>query len=203
MYASIDELQEAAADMQGMDPDYYEKQITQIPDAPVVDRVGFILDRCKGKVVLNIGSASGNLHEKIKGVAKEIRGVDKEVSPNTDYVVDLDASPDSLLNMISAFFDLVVCGEIVEHLSNPGSFLKTVKFLNAPLLITVPNAFAMGGRENVQRGIENCNKDHVAYYSYVTLTRLLEKSGFQIKEWYWYNGMPRVSEGMIAVAEVA
>jgi len=46
-------------------------------------------------------------------------------------------------------------------------------------------------------GIENVNRDHVAYYSYWTLHELVTRYGFEITEWHWYNGRPLFAEGLI------
>jgi len=93
--------------------------------------------------------------------------------------------------------DIIVCGEVFEHLANPGRVLKALREYQKPVVVTVPNAFSDSGHFSVSRGIENVNKDHVAYYSYWTLRELVTRYGFTIYDWYWYNGKPLTAEGLI------
>ncbi len=181
----------------------------QVPHAKVVDREAFIVERCNGKRVLNLGCASGTLHGKIKAVANRIIGVDKVATgePN-QLVMDLDriecidpwweieGKPD---HMERAEFDVIVAGEIVEHLGNPGNLLEHLRDFKCPVLITVPNAFHVAGLRWMKEGYEQVNPDHVAWYSYKTMKTLIERYSFTIQEFYWYNGQPLTAEGMIFV----
>jgi hypothetical protein len=71
-----------------------------------------------------------------------------------------------------------------------------------PILITVPNAHCVIGRQHILRGVESVNIDHVAYYSWRTLKTLVERYDYVVKEFYWYlPGQPRTAEGLIFVVE--
>jgi 2-polyprenyl-3-methyl-5-hydroxy-6-metoxy-1,4-benzoquinol methylase len=79
-------------------------------------------------------------------------------------------------------FDLVIAGEVLEHVNDAGMFLEGCKSLLAPggqLCLTVPNACnpLIGVRSLLGREI--VNPDHVAYYSPRTLLSLTERHGFQ------------------------
>jgi hypothetical protein len=174
-------------------PEYRAKMLHEVPDAPVVDRAAFIMEQAKGKRVLNLGCASGGLHGLIQAVARSVAGVDKQ--PGDWIVCDIDKDPDRL--SIVKEIELVVAGEILEHLANPGRVLDALRWLRVPLLITAPNAFAMAGMRWMADGIENVNKDHVAWYSYWTMKALVERYGFAVKTFAWYNGKPRTAEGLI------
>ncbi len=193
---AISELKHEIFRMGTWTPEYYDKMMHDIPAASVVDRLVYILTKCAGKTVLHLGSASGDLHEAIKKVADFVVGVDKIAGPNTNNRVDLDESPESLA---ITGIELVVAGEIIEHLANPGNVLKALRKLNCEVLITVPNAFAKIGSSHVRKGRENVNRDHVAWYSYRTLRTLIERYGYELKEFYWYNGEPITAEGLIAL----
>ena len=179
-------------------PAYVDLMLHEIPPAHVVDREKFILQRCDKKRVLNLGSAKGKLHGKICKVAKEAVGVDK-VQP-CDQVIDLDRFY-SLEPFIRPKPQVIVCGEILEHLSNPGHLLDALKLFNCPVVITVPNALANGSRFHARQGYENVNEDHVAWYSWRTLKTLVERSGFRVVEFAWYGGEPVFAEGIIFVVE--
>jgi hypothetical protein len=49
--------------------------------------------------------------------------------------------------------------------------------------------------------VENVNKDHGAWYSWKTLTTLLERHGFTIREFYWYGGDGPTAQGLIMVVD--
>lgn len=194
----------------GPSTEYRAKQLHAVPESPVVQREPFILERCAGKVVLDIG-ASGPMHESIVRVASKCYGIEKPGGPGMSDVVrgdtiefiDLD-DYHQILPIFSGV-EIIICGEVLEHLSNPGWFLTRLrKAYNCPLIITVPNAFGEAGRRSLERGIENCNIDHIAWHSHRTIKTLLNRHGYGIIEFYWYgrNGQrPKFSEGLIVVTE--
>jgi hypothetical protein len=189
----------------GKSPEYVDKMLHPIPDAKVVSRESFILERCKGKTVVNFGSSSGSLHKQIGEVAASVFGIDKEGAP--DLRVDLDDDHYSLSHMPMA--NVYVVGEIIEHLISPGAFLKRLRWVmthegaeGCEAIITVPNALSEFLSHHARkRGVENVNLDHVAWYSYHTLRTLLAKCGFDLNEFYWHNGKPIFAEGLIAVVK--
>jgi hypothetical protein len=67
------------------------------------------------------------------------------------------------------------------------------------MLISVPNAMLSISDGWLHKGIENVNRDHVAWYSYTTLKTLVERFGFEVKDFYWYNGQPMTAEGIIFI----
>lgn len=192
--------------LRGVDEAYAAKQLHRVPEMRVVDRAAFILERCRGRNVLNVGCASGPLHEAIAQVARRVRGVDKDPCTHGDCLrADLDDPwcPDLAALWRLPGVEVVILGEVVEHLCNPGFLLSRLRqyFPEATILLTVPNAFAAAGREWLKRGYLNVNKDHTAWYCPRTLQTLLEKCGYAAEEWYWYGGHPRWAEGIIAVAK--
>lgn len=166
--------------------DYISRMMHPIPDTTVVEREKWIADRVKGKRVLDIG-ASGYLGELVKKVAHQT-SVDRT---NANYCIDVEKD-----NLPDGEYDYILCGEIIEHLSNPGIFLDKLKKYKCPIIISVPNAF---GNNRGRIGIENVNKEHVAWYSYHTLLTLIERHGYRLFEWYWYKGKPYTAEGIIFV----
>lgn len=179
-------------------PDYFVKMVHLVPEAKTVVRVPFVQACCNGKVVLNIGCASGTFHDELKGVAKQIYGVDIEQCEFEGfYQCDVEEDPLPELNDI----EVVVCGEIIEHLANPGIFLKKLKrYAGAEFVITVPNCLYGAVRIKNGRVYENVNYSHTCWYSPKTIRTLLERYGFAINEFYWYGGVKGPnSEGMILV----
>lgn len=179
--------------LHGVNPEYAKKMFHKIPDTESVDRVRWLILRLSQKRVLHIG-CNGPLHEKLKLTA-DIDGVDKEGSPDFRLDIERDRLPRKQ-------YDYILCGEILEHLSNPGRFLDKLKEYNCPIIITVPNAFCTSGYTWVKKEIENVNLEHVAYYSYNTLKTLVERHGYTVREFYWHKGPPLVAEGIIFVVEI-
>ena len=168
--------------------EYDERMFHRIPAAPSVTRHEFIRSECIGKRVLDIGG-SGPLAELIKGVAKSYANVDKT---DATYCINLDCEPVPVIDV-----DLVVCGEVVEHLSNPGFFLDGLRAYTVPIIFSVPNAFTKVGTGWIKKGVENVNSDHVSYYSYYTFSNLIKRHGFSVDKFLWYNGSPGTAEGLI------
>lgn len=200
---TLEEIQREAAQLGHLKPEWADKMLHRIPDARVLDRVKFVSQRCKARRVLNLGSDSGGLHEQIKAVAMSVTGVDREST--ADFVCDLDKEPDNLFRCLNSKkpFEVIVAGEIIEHLRNPGRLLDSLKLLMKPetcLIVTVPNVTGRAYQKHAGRMHEIVNGEHVAWYSWLTLTNLLEYSGLHVREKYWYNGKPFTAEGLIFVA---
>jgi hypothetical protein len=178
----------------------------------LVQRVDFIKKSCIGKRVLHLGctnypytkEAIENdmlLHFELEKQAKELYGFDfdqagldilAEAGAKNLYRADLQKLEDVALD---EKFDVIIAGEMIEHLSNPGLFLRGIKrFMNeqTELIITTINAycamrFVIYGLRGKGGGNEPVHPDHVAYYSYKTLKLLLERENIQIKEFCFYD----------------
>jgi len=190
---------------------YYLKQVHIVPDAEVVHRENFILGKCIDKVVLDIGCHGSTLHQDIKKVAKETFGIDKQGEDHEGFWridIELDPAFPILIREVStkmtSFPDIVICGEILEHLSNPGFFLDHLKIFDCEILFSVPNAFAKYEEYFVKQNRENVNIEHVAWYSYRTFRTLIERHGYKVKEFYWSDTRdadPGFSEGLIFIIQ--
>ena len=81
-------------------------------------------------------------------------------------------------------FDIIIAGELIEHLSNPGLFLKSA--LNhldyqGKLIITTPNAFNILNILSIifYRAV-SVHREHTCWYDKITLTQLIECNGFKV-----------------------
>jgi hypothetical protein len=196
----------------GLDAEYRARMLHPLPKGKAVSRESWILEKAtkamvETHAVLNIGSASGLLHGLLCDLAEKVGGkvygLDKQ--PGADIVMDLD---DVRIPEVPVPEDvgLVVIGEVLEHLSNPGWFLERLRKAIEPrehispadVAVTVPNAFSRSSGW-LNKGLENVNVDHVAWYSPRTLRTLVERAGYTISEWGWYNGTAPHSEGICAL----
>lgn len=188
-----------------LDDKYINKYLHDIPNTTSVKREDFILKLCKDKRVLHIGS-NGPFNYILEKTAKKVISIDNEESDNNaSNFTKLDITQKNVFedcyHIRDCDIDIIVASDIIEHLSNPGLFLDNLYFYNCKTLISVPNAFAKSSIDWLARNKENVHKEHVAYYSYNTLKCLVERHCFKIKEFYWYNGQPRIAEGIIFMVE--
>lgn len=198
-YATIDDLRESLAQPAHRSPEYAAKMIHPVPDAEVVDRARFILERVRGRVVLDVG-ASGPMHDKVVQAASRCHGIDREeASGVVGFDLD-DTGPVQVPHFDEV--EVVLCGEVLEHLSNPGWLLTRLRRqYPVSTIVTVPNAHSKAGRQHIEVGEENVNVGHTAWYSWHTLKVLVERAGYAVKDFKWYNGEPYTAEGIIFVLE--
>ncbi|MEZ5288457.1 MAG: class I SAM-dependent methyltransferase [Vicinamibacterales bacterium] len=112
----------------------------------LVQRVAFIEEACAGKRVLHLGCTNwpytetvirdgSLLHLRLMARAAELHGLDSDREgldvlaahgvPHL-HLGDLERLDETALD---GPFDVIVAGEIIEHLSNPGLFLRGVRRL--------------------------------------------------------------------------
>jgi len=177
----------------------------------MIYRIDQILKHCEGKRVLHLGFVQHSpkykkqieqgtwLHAHISDVAKEAIGLDILVDAVEDlktnynyngYVGNVEKLESLNLN---DKFDVIVAGELIEHLENPGMFLNGVKrFMrnDSILIVTTPNAFGQVYQNsyNSTPEVEWVNDEHVTWFSKYTLKRLLERCGYAEKDYGYYFG---------------
>ena len=84
---------------------------------------------------------------------------------------------------------------MIEHLNNPGLFLSGIKrFMNerSKLILTTVNAycgmrFFWYGLRGKRGTVEFVHPDHVAYYSYSTLSLIVERHQMQVDRFLFYD----------------
>lgn len=128
------------------------------------------------------------LHRDIASVAKEVVGLDsaeEEVCRLRRRGFNIEIG-DATCFDLHRDFDVVVAGEVLEHLLNPGGFLSCARKHLAPggrLILTVPNALCVNyGLQNIIGGREKDNPDHVTLHSATTLKMLLSKTGYIVEQ---------------------
>lgn len=178
----------------------------------LVQRVDFIKNACRDKKVLHLGctnfpyteDAIKNemlLHFELEKIAAELYGFDFDQAgidvlskTGTKNLYRADLEKLSEVNLDETF-DVIIAGEIIEHLSNPGLFLDGIqKFMNkqTELVITTVNAYcimrlALYGLIGKGGKNEPVHPDHVAYYSYSTLKLLIERTNLVVQDFYFYD----------------
>lgn len=170
-----------------------------------------IVRYCKDKNVLHLGFIQHDLYEekikednwlhaKIAKVSNQIVGFDylnehiekiKKKYYYECYYADVMKLEEVQLD---DKFDVIVCGELIEHIENPGLMLDGIKrFMHdeSILVITTPNPWSKARIKLIQQGVlENkwLNKEHVCWYSFETLQQLLFRKGFAEELFDYYYG---------------
>lgn len=199
-FKTLDALRDELHEMGSYSAEYWDKQVHVVPKSQTVDRTAYLVKHATDKTILHIG-CTGALDVALTKAAKKCYGMDKQKLDRPDFAqCDLDGGLETM--PLFEGIELVICGEVLEHLSNPGRFLDALsKTYPVPVIFTVPNAHCAGGAEwLVKRGRENVNNDHVCYYSYTTFNTLLNRHSYSIARHFWYGGQPYISEGLIVVA---
>ncbi|RLJ09138.1 MAG: hypothetical protein DRP13_01020 [Candidatus Aenigmatarchaeota archaeon] len=164
---------------------------------------------CKNKTVLDIGCIGGIgknndkfTHNIIRNVTKEVIGIDInkqkiEYYNKRGYNIMFGDIQDPSLK-INKKFDVVFAGEIIEHVEDQKTFLNNVKKMLKPdgiFILSTPNAHDIAYHINriffrIKDDYITCkNIGHVIIHSYGTIRYLLEKYGFEIKEFYYINSI--------------
>lgn len=178
----------------------------------LVQRLDLVKQICAGKKVLHLGctnypytqDAIDNkmlLHSSLEEIAAEIYGFDYDqagidiLASNGStnlFRADLEKLEDVAINQT---FDVIIAGEVIEHLNNPGLFLSGIKrFMNTDTQLVISTVNAYCGMRFLQYGLrgkggfnEPVHPDHVAYYSYSTLSLMLRKHDLDVSEFYFYD----------------
>jgi 2-polyprenyl-3-methyl-5-hydroxy-6-metoxy-1,4-benzoquinol methylase len=178
----------------------------KLKKAVPVDRQDLILSLCSGKNVLDLGCADYPMTEeklrdgellyaKICEVADKVTGVDYspqgiEVLRSAGYENLLLGSAEELDELhLAETFDVILAGELIEHLMNVGRFFEGAARLMSPetsLIVTVPNAHAIKRFLRVLFGSEMVNRDHAYYFSQANIELLCDRYGLRIDDCYYY-----------------
>lgn len=167
-----------------------------------VDRIKYIAQACVGRKVLDLGAVDETawkskrgrgswLHEEIARVAREVDGVDRSelvppggllTAPNARIRPGDVADLERLICTPGETPEVVVAGELIEHLENPLQWLKRIseirQLTGRVLILSTPNATAI---HNFLIGLarrESTHHDHLCILSYKTLTTLCKRAGF-------------------------
>ena len=182
-----------------------KKGLRRFPDMRFVpDRESFLMDICKGKRVLNLGCGDAisfsdrmqrgrHLHTLLAAVSESLYGVDLHANTiqklRDEYGVDnlYVGNVEALDIDFGTDFDVIVAGELIEHLNNPGLFLDSVSRYMRPttrFVITTPNLHGLKVFIYSLVGRQRIPPDHSLGFSFKMLNEILERHGFYVEKWY-------------------
>lgn len=181
-----------------------------------VDRMVYLRNVCAGKQVLDLGAMDETayelkrgkdvwLHGELAKVAADVIGVDssEKVPPHGLRTGERSIIHRGDVTDLAGFLaahavvpDVIVAGELIEHLSNPLAFLQSLRaqgaLRNRTLLLTTPNATAFHNCLIALTGRESTHHDHLSILSYKTLSTLCHRARFS--DWQLIPYYSRFSE---------
>lgn len=197
-------------------------------------REDFLAELCAGKRVLHLGFVDAPfseertrkkllLHQRLQERAQLVYGLDvdqksvelyRQLTGDTQNMVFDLLKPQANLDPLAQRFDVVLFGEVLEHLLNPAAALANLREIclrnpGAKLCVTVPNAFSLLEFAVAIGGDELVHPDHYFYFSPVTLKKLLTDTGFKHVEIRLYaharlRGSAGITKhGLIALCQAA
>ncbi len=164
-----------------------------------VEREQAVLEMCTGKKVLHLGCVGWTdlpSAEKMKMAAASFHQALSAICDCTG--LDIDGETIEELQKAGLFknvvtgdaerltgeaeYDVVVAGDIIEHLSNPGSMLDgalKVAKSGGMLIVSTPNAFSLPALVRLLSGRFREGAQHVLNFNYLTLQQLLSRHGWK------------------------
>ena len=160
-------------------------------------RKKLILKYIKNKDVLDFGPGGiefRQIYEFINKNAKNYYGIELDKKrtktlKNKGLNIILGNAETKKLNKK---FDTLIAGDLIEHLDNPGLFLKNCKHhmnKNSILILNTPNAFSINRllMGLIRRGRLPQFEEHTFLFTEQLLKELLTRHNFKIKEVHYFN----------------
>jgi SAM-dependent methyltransferase len=173
------------------------RELRALRRPPVERRVQYLQDLARGKRVLDIGVVEHELrsrdnaqwlHRNLVDVATSCVGVDiapDEIQALRDDGYDVRVH-DVTESPLHEQFDLIVAGEVIEHVGRPGELLANSRAMLAPggrLVITTPNPYMLHRAWHGLRGAFGDSADHVSLFGPSQMLELGRRAGLQLDAW--------------------
>lgn len=180
----------------------YSKDILQLATNQRIKVMLKIVDdlNLQSKKILDIGCYDGTFLSQLKNRKNHFFGIEA-----SDYGVRKCEEKDIIVKQFlfddkanipfeDNFFDLIVIGEIIEHIYDTDFFLNEIFRMlkkKGSLVISTPNIASFGRRIMLLFGInpiievspnEPDSSGHIRYFTHETIKKLLGKRGFKIEK---------------------
>jgi SAM-dependent methyltransferase len=173
----------------------------KLPPMSYVSRERFLVEAVRGKKVLHLGFVGDrvlapgerSLHEHLLKVAAELWGVDLDRSGVAAFI---ERHPEAAsrtfvgdacalhLLPINDQFEMIIAGDLIEHLLAPKTLLDSCERMLAPggrVLLTTPNALGLLNVLRAYNGTERVNPRHTLWFSVSTLQEFARQSDWSVE----------------------
>ena len=179
-----------------------DELVSAMVAAPVLNKREFVRAHVEGKDVLDLGCVAHSLerciagrdrwlHHTITTSARSVIGVDilgSEIATLSKMGYNMICA-DALALRLDRTFDAIICGDLIEHVTNPGALLETMRsHMNdgGSGLITTPNPFGVSRFFNILAdGWLAINREHTFWLCPQTMLQLLERSSLELESFAW------------------
>jgi SAM-dependent methyltransferase len=168
---------------------------------PVPERLPYLLDLARNQRVLDVGVVDHNLqndrdwlHGAICGVASYCLGVDiieDDVARLRDEGYNVECMDVTSGQLPDDTFELIVAGEVIEHVGNPGGLFEAAAKLLTPggrLVLTTPNPFALWRVNQFLTGKPRENVDHVTLIAPWGMAEFADRVGLTLESFRGISG---------------
>jgi 2-polyprenyl-3-methyl-5-hydroxy-6-metoxy-1,4-benzoquinol methylase len=152
-----------------------------------------------------IGCTLGSLAEKVQAAERSVHAYLTRISTCVGIEIDQEAvramtEAGLFDNLIAADvqylsrsdiplprIDIIVAGDVIEHLSNPGSMLENMRRLSDPdtkLIVTTPNAMGLPNFMRYTLNRFRDSPDHVCTFNHMNLASMLDRHGWHLEQLY-------------------
>jgi SAM-dependent methyltransferase len=195
--------------------DYRFRRLKAALRPPVDDRLTYLAALARGKRVLDLGivnhtaeatTSASWLHDRIRAVA--------------DYCLGLDVLEPALMQLqakgynvrkfdvtggehLGETFDLIVAGELIEHLGSPERLFEFAREHLRPggrFVLSTPHPYYITRVMLFLRGRSNESTDHTALYFPSGIAELAERAGMQLVEYCGVSVPIRTWKGRLILA---
>ena len=163
----------------------------------------FLSQFVQGKTVLDVGCVDHSA-----SVEREDHWLHKHLARSARFILGLDilesdaaelrrrgyevVCGDAITVSLNQTFDVVVAGEIIEHIGDPAAFVSNMaRHLNEQgrLVMTTPHVFFfLHFLESVFSSAEmRWNHQHVSWYCPFTLENLLRRNNLEVESCYYFT----------------
>lgn len=155
------------------------------------------------KTILDVGCASGELGSYLKKhLNSKVYGIDvsnkaiKNAKSKLDKALVCNIETDKL-PFKNKFFDIIICGDVLEHLFDPElSLIKLKRYLkdDGYIILSVPNVANIEIRWNLLRGKFDYQKSgildnsHLRFFTKNTLLKMIDNCKFKVERMSYTSG---------------